>query len=248
MKKILLGLALSVVVLQGCKKDREEEQVVVIPIEDQNAYDDAAAIKFMESNYFNDKGVITAFDDTVTTDDNYPKLSSYPHETLPSGVIYIVRNTAGAQPEPGKVIQPTDVISLMQVTKTYVATKTDDKIAYASESTFINNVTTSGVPSVDPAYFYVKQSVLDAYNTANSTATVGRSFYEIEGLQEGLKYFKSFDNLDLSADYNMQGVIIVPSRAAYARDNTIYGTIYANRSFVFNFQLYNTRTRLDKEK
>jgi len=243
MKKILLGIALSIVALQGCKKDNDdEEEVVIVPIADQNAYDDAAAIKFMDSNYFNDKGVITAFDDTVTTDDNYPKLSSYQHETLPSGVIYIKRAET-FQPNPGKEIATTDVISIMQITKTYIATKTDDKIAYASESTFINNVTTSGVPSTDPAYFYVKQSVLDKYNTANSTATVGRSFYELEGLQEGLKHFKSFDNLDSSTDYNMQGVIIVPSRAAYARDNSIYGTIYSNRSFVFNFQLYNTRTR-----
>ncbi len=242
MKKILLGIALSVVALQSCKKDRDEEEVVVIPIADQNAYDDAAAIKFMESNYFNDKGVITAFDDTVTTDDNYPKLSSYPHETLPSGVIYIKRGDA-FQPNPGKEIAPTDVISIMQVTKTYIATKTDDKVAYASESTFINNVTTSGVPSKDPAYFYVWQSVLDKYNADNKT-TVGRDFYELEGLQEGLKHFKSFDNLDSATDYNMQGVIIVPSRAAYARDNTIYGTIYSNRSFVFNFQLYNTRARV----
>ncbi|WP_027384166.1 hypothetical protein [Epilithonimonas caeni] len=246
MKKILLGIALCVVALQSCKKDNDEEEIVVVPIADQNAYDDAAAIKFMESNYFNDKGVITAFDDTVTTDDNYPKLSSYPHETLPSGVIYIKRAEA-FQPNPGKEIAPTDVISIMQVTKTYIATKTDDNVAYGSESTFINNVTTSGIPSTDPAYFYVKQSVLDAYNKANNT-TVGRDFYEIEGLQEGLKYFKSFDNLDPATDYNMQGVIIVPSRAAYARDNTIYGTVYANRSFVFNFQLYNTRTRLDSEK
>jgi hypothetical protein len=46
----------------------------------------------------------------------------------------------------------------------------------------------------------------------------------------------------------MQGVIIVPSRAAYARDNSIYGTVYANRSFVFNFQLYNTKTRVKPGK
>ncbi|UQB68590.1 hypothetical protein [Epilithonimonas zeae] len=242
MKKILLGIALSLAVLQSCKKDHDEEEIVVIPIEDQNAYDDAAAIKFMDSNYFNDKGVITAFDDTVTTDDNYPKLSSYPHETLPSGVIYIIRT--GAQPDPGTIVGEKDILTFFHSTYSYIATNTDGKINFGSSSPFVNSIS-SGNPSPDPAYYYVKQSVLDAYNKANNT-TVGRDFYEIEGLREGLKYFKSF-NQDNAVDYNMQGVIIVPSRAAYARDNTIYGTLYKDRSFVFNFQLYKTETRLPKD-
>jgi len=243
MKKILLGIALSVVVLQGCKKDRDEEEVVPeISVEDQKTYDDAAAKDFLTKNYLNSKGVITPFDDTVTTDDNEKKLIDYDYKTLPSGVIYIVR--PGAQPDPGKVVGTTDVISFMQITKTYLATKTNDKIAYSNETTFVNNVTSSGIPSLDPAYYYVKQSVLDKYNTDNKTSYT-RSFYEIEGLQEALKNFNAFD-LDNSAEYNMQGVIIVPSRAAYGRDDSVYG-VYRNRSFVFNFQLYNTRARKTNE-
>jgi len=239
MKKILLGIALSVVVLQGCKKDDDVvDDTVVLTVEEQNSYDDAAALKFMEDNYFNSKGVITPFDSTKDTDDNYPKLSSYPHEKLPSGVIYITRTDA--QPDPGKVVGSTDVINLFQVGKSYLSVKVDDKISFGSESTFANSVL-SGDVIKDPAYFYVKSSVLKKYNETYST-TYGRNFYEIEGLQEGLKYFKSFD-LTESADYNMQGVIIVPSRAAFARDANIYGTSYNNRSFVFNFQLYNTKTR-----
>ena len=238
MKKILLGIALSVLALQSCKKDNDEDEVIVIPIEDQNAYDDAAAVKFMESNYFNAKGVITAFDDDDTTDDNYPKLSSYPHEKLASGVICIKRTDA--QPNPGKDIASTDVLSLFQITNSYVAAKTDDKISFGSQITFTNNATGSGVPTFDPAYYYVKSSVLKKYNDTHGTSYT-RSFYEIEGLQEGLKYFKSFDNLDSATDYNMQGVIIVPSRAAYGRDTNYFG--YTDRSFVFNFQLYNSKTR-----
>lgn len=246
MKKILLGIALSVVALQGCKKDNDEEEVVPeISVEEQKTYDDTAAKDFMTKNYLNSKGVITAFDDTVTTDDNEKKLIDYDYKTLPSGVIYIVR--PGAQPEPGKVVGSTDVISVFQVAKTYTSSKVDDKIIYNNEATFVNSIATGNVVSdtsvLNPTnYFYVKQSVLDAYNKANSTS-IGKDFYEIEGFQEGLKYFKSFD-LDNSAEYNMQGVIIVPSRAAYGRDNSIYGTAYRNRSFVFNFQLYNTRARL----
>ncbi len=241
MKKIILGIALSVLALQSCKKDDDEvtDETVVLTVEEQNTYDDAAAQRFLERHYFDSKGLIVAFDETITTDDNYPKLSSYNPVKLPSGVIYIIKTDA--QPNPGKVVNPTDIISLMQVTKSYASAKIDGNITFTNEATFINNLTGTGVPSTDPAYFYVKNSVLKSFNTTNST-THGRSFYEIEGLQEGLKYFKSFE-LDNSADYNMQGVIIVPSRAAFARDANIYGVSYNNRTFVFNFQLYNTKTR-----
>ncbi len=241
MKKILLGFALSVVVLQSCKKDDDEvvDETVVLTVEEQNAYDDAAAINYMDTHYFDSKGNVVAFSDAVTTDDAFPKLSSYSPVKLNSGVIYIKRT--GAQPEPGTAVNPTDVINIMQNTKIYVSGKVDDKITFGSEGTFSNTVSGSGdlVPVKDPAYFYVKKSVMDKFNKDNAT-TFDRSFFEIEGLQEGLKYFNAF-NLDDSADYNLQGVIIVPSRAAFARDTNYYNVV--NRSFVFNFQLYKTKTR-----
>lgn len=242
MKKILLGIALSVAVLQGCKKDNnDDEEVVQLTVEEQKDYDDAAALDFLNTHYLNSKGVITAFDDTTDTDNNEKKLADYNYVKLPSGVIYIVR--PGAQPDPGKEMATDDIISFFNVTKTYTASKVNDKFVFNNETTFVSNVANSGVPSVDPAYYYVKSSVIKNYNDTNKT-NIGRDFFEIEGLKEALKFFKSYDNLDVATDYNMQGVIIVPSRAAYARDNSIYGTVYANRSFVFNFQLYNTKTRV----
>ncbi len=241
MKKILLGIALSVVALQSCKKDDDEvDTTEVLTVDEQNTYDDAAAIDFLKKNYFNSKGVITAFDSSIDTDDNEKKLSDYDYKTLPSGVIYIIRPEADTQPNPGKEIGATDVINFFNVTKSYISAKVDENIVFTSESTFYNS-TLSGDVVVDPSYYYVKSSVLKSYNDTNST-TYGRNFYEIEGLQEGLKYFKAFDQ-ENSADYNMQGIIIVPSRAAFARDSNFYGTSYNNRSFVFNFQIYKTKVR-----
>lgn len=93
---------------------------------------------------------------------------------------------------------------------------------------------------MDPAYFYVKNSILTSDTYKDKT----RGYFEIEGLKEGLNYFKSYEIAD-SEDYNMQGVIIVPSRAAFARDDHFAYSSYSfrNRSFVFSFQIYKADTR-----
>ena len=95
--------------------------------------------------------------------------------------------------------------------------------------------------SSPPSYFYTKNAQLNGKD---------RSYYEIEGFQEGIKQFKSCEIADVD-NYNMQGVIIVPSRAAFARDSNVYDIPTANggllkfvdRSFVFNVQVYKTTTR-----
>ena len=233
MKKTFLYLALASIALASCRKDDAADAVEEVSIETQNSYDDQAAQNFLETHYLDAKGNIKDF---VETDLVNVKLANLNPVTLPSGVIYIVR--PGAQPDPGTAVGPYDLIRLMSRSTTYVATNTDNKVAYASPSTFTNTISGAGVPEVDPAYFYVKKSVL-----ANATAAVAkqRSYYEIEGFQEALKKFKAFDISD-DANYNLQGVIIVPSRAAFARDVhfNYTGIAYRNRSFVFNFQIYKT--------
>ena len=134
-----------------------------------------------------------------------------------------------------------DIIRLMSTTITYIATNTDNKIAYTSPYIFRNTISGTGIPEVDPPYYNVKQSVLD-----NATLELAkqRSFYEIEGFKEALQKFKAFDMPDES-NYNLQGVIIVPSRAAFARDAhfNYSGVAFKDRSFVFNFQVYKTTPR-----
>lgn len=238
MKKIFLFLAVASLAVTSCRKDDDNSSTTTeVSIETQNSYDDAAIKQFLKDNYFDAKGNIKAFSSTITTDDNEIPLENYSPVTLPSGVVYILRNT----PTNGKTIASNDILRIMQVSNTYVATKnTDGAIKFDSQYTFRNTVTSTGTPEVDPAYFYVKNSILTSDTYKDKT----RSYFEIEGLKEGLNYFKSYEIAD-SEDYNMQGVIIVPSRAAFARDDHFAYSSYSfrNRSFVFSFQIYKADTR-----
>lgn len=232
----------AIVIFQSCNKD-ENNTVEVIKepesVAEQNSNDDKAIAVYMDEHYLDAQGLIQDISSTNTTV-TQTKLSDLDWKKLESGVIVITR--AGAQPsaQTAVTIGSTDVIRLMSVTDTFLSKVEDDgKIDYSSNYTFRNTVDGTGVPEVDPYYYYVKKAVLE--NTANTEDQKKKSFYEIEGFQEGLKHFKSFNQED-SQLHNLQGVIIVPSRAAYARD-AHYTSSYRNRSFVFNFQVYKSTVR-----
>ena len=240
MKKTFLYLALASIAIISCRNDDNPDTTEEVSIETQNTYDDQAAQNFLETHYLDAKGNIKDF---VATDTVNVKLADLNPATLPSGVIYIVR--PGAQPTTGTNVGPYDLIRLMSRSTSYVATNTDNKVTFASPSTFRNTIDGAGVPEVDPSYFYVKKSVLTNATVAQAKE---RSYYEIEGFQEAIKKFQAFDIPD-DSNYNLQGVIIVPSRAAFARDVhfNYTGLAYRNRSFVFNFQIYKT-THFDAER
>ena len=238
MKKRFLYLALASIAMVSCKDD-EVEIVPETELTTQNTYDDQAAQEFLNTHYFDAKGNVK---DLLATDTVNVKLSALVPApvVLPSGVIYVFR--PGAQPAPGTVIGDTDVIRLMSRTVSYVATSTDGVVKYSSASTFKDGISGTGVPEVDPIYYYVKNTVR---NAGTSDIAKQSSYYEIEGFQEALRKFKAYDIPD-DANYNLQGLIIVPSRAAFARDPhyNFDNLSYRNRSFVFNFQVYKTKTRV----
>ncbi len=244
MKKIFLFLAISSLTITSCRKDDNNSLADEVSIETQNSYDDASADQFLKNNYFDAKGNIVAFDSSITTDDKETPLANLNPIKLPSGVIYISKYV----PTNGKNIAKTDKIRWMVKSSTYVGIKEKDgTIKFGSAQLFKNTMTGTGTPEVDPAYFYVKKSVFNKYNEGLTTAKT-RAFFEIEGLQEALEKFQSFEIPD-SENYNLQGVIIIPSRAAFARDDHYPYTTYSfrNRSFVFNFQVYKTETRTTVE-
>lgn len=233
MKKRFLYLVFASIALASCRED-VVEIVPEVEINLQDAYDDEAAQSYLQTHYLDAKGNVK---DLLATDTINKKLADLipAPVTLPSGVIYIIK--AGAQPDPGTAIGATDNINFFSRTITYVATKTDDKVNYSGASYFRDNIGGSGIPDADPLYYHVKDDVLTASGQA-------RSYFEIEGLKEGLSKFRAF-NLPDEADYNLQGLIIVPSRAAFARDAhyNFNNVSYRNRSFIFNFQVYKSTPR-----
>jgi len=246
MKKIFLYILAGSLCFSACKKDdeietyKEPEDITV-----QNSYDDQAIKKFMSENYLDAQGNIKAFSTTDTSDDNEKKLIDMPYETLPSGTIYIVREGAQPSATDAKTIGPKDILTMMMKANALLAVNTDGNVAFASTLAITNTINGNGLPIVDPMYYYVKQSVLDA---ATTDAAKQRSYYEVEGFREAMQKFKAFNNLSSGSPYNLQGVIIVPSRAAFARDpHYPYNTQYSlrNYSMVFNFQVYGRADRPD---
>lgn len=243
MKKIFLYILAGSLCFSACKKDDEVETFVEPEdINVRNSYDQQAIQKFMNDNYLDSQGNIKAFSSTDASDDNEKKLSDLSPQTLPSGVIYIVRD--GAQPSLGVAIETNSSASNATQIKTmiranyYIATDTDGNIKFSTAGTLLNTIDGNGSPLTDPIFYYVKKSVLDG---ATTDAAKQRKYYEIEGFQEGLKQFKGFENTANGAPYNLQGVIIVPSKAAFARDSNYYGL--QNACLVFNFQIYDAKTR-----
>ena len=237
MKKTILFLALASLTLTSCRKDAEEVQQET-DIATQNTYDDQAAQKYLQTHYFDAKGNVKELKENDTV---HVKLSDLGPVTLPSGVIYVKR--PDAQPENGTPVGNSDIISIMHNTVTYIAGSYDGKVSFSSPFTFRNTIAGSGLPEVDPMYYYVKNSTL---NAATADVAKQRNFYEIEGFKEALQHFEAFD-LPVESNYNLQGLIIVPSRAAFGRDpHYNYSNIaFRNRTFVFNFQLYKSESAPD---
>lgn len=245
MKKIFLYILAGSLCFTACKKDDEVETFVEPDdIAVRNSYDDQAIQKYMDENYLDAQGNIKAFSSTDTADDNEKKLSQLNPVKLPSGVIYIVRT--GAQPATGVTIEANAATQIRTMIRAnyYLATNTDGNVAFGAGGSLTNTINGGGSPLTDPLFYYAKKSIREA---ATPDIAKQRSYYEIEGFQEGLTYFKGYANKADGDAYNLQGVIIVPSRAAFARDAHYNYNNFSlkNTTFVFNFEIYKANARPD---
>ncbi|MCS4305571.1 MULTISPECIES: hypothetical protein [unclassified Chryseobacterium] len=241
MKKIFLYILVGSLCFSACKKDDEIAfYTETRDLTNQNGDDDQAIKKFMDENYLDAAGNIKPFSATDTADDHEKKLSQLNPVTLPSGTIYIMRD--GAQPAVSNPIQDKDIIRIMGRAYTFLSRNNNGVVSFIEQVGFFNTIEGgSTVPVIDPMYYYTKKKVMDDATVATAKKA---SYYQIPGFREALQKFSAF-NLPDEAPYNLQGVIIVPSRAAFAR-NSFYpylGIDYSNRSFVFNFQIYGRENR-----
>lgn len=241
MKKIIFVATAASLVMTSCRKDTVNK-VAVVDIATQNTLDDQAIVNFLSSNYFDAKGNIQSVKNLdAATLANTKKLSDLSPVTLPSGVVYVVR--PDAQPNPGKAIGSTDVIRLMTNSQSFLAVSSTNGGVFSNNAPFMSSFIT-GALQIDPKYYYASPQYVADYNAKSNAAAVTANYFMIEGLSEALTKFKSFDKAD-AEDYSMQGVILVPSRAAFARDTHYNYTGYTltDKTFVFNFQVYKSSAR-----
>ena len=207
----------------SCKSDDDSNDL--LPQEEQNQVDDAAIQLFLQQHYFNAVGKVVKFSDTNSNDDNETPLSEI---AVQGSNGYWYAKKPGYMAEGRAVNDPNnDSILLQYEIKSFYGRKTNDSIYYTEPSNFSSTINTTGLPVWDPAFYHYEE-----------TETQRSEWYEMEGIQEGLKHFNSTGRnaTDLPA-VDFQGLIIVPSRLVFERDQNGFG-FSSDASVFLNFELY----------
>jgi len=253
MRKLVHISLVAVLVVFSCKRDNNNDTPKGYPILDeqtQKEYDDSAIKEYLNSHYFDERGRVKAI---PSGDDSKEKLSNHA-KVLSSGVVYVIR--PDAQPTNGIDVTDNKVLSMMLISHAARAVWLENKssIGFIGDSNFANTINTGGDILRDPMWHYVKNKDIESEQerldkNPNNKIKITRNFFEIEGFKEAIKKFKSFDNSP-DENYNLQGLIIVPSRAAFGKEpHYIYTDKSLNdHTFFFNFQLYKAEDRKPEEK
>ncbi|MBO6212291.1 hypothetical protein [Algoriella sp.] len=242
-KKFFVTLIACSAFLVSCNND--DDNVDNMPIESRNSLDDKAIEQFLNDYYFSPKnGKLTKFDDKDDSDNNYPSLKTLAKYD-PAGYWYAQNpNHVGT----GETITSNDSTKVYLSYEMTTFKSTDDlsgennssKKYYGSMDIGNNGATfntADGSALADPNFYYFMPTETEA---KNGVTRVNR---ELKYFTEGLKHFKTTDRA-ISDLYNFQGVIILPSRSAYARNkyyvSSTYGLsdlTYRDVSFIFNIEL-----------
>lgn len=222
---------LSLMVLfSSCQND--DDGLDLLPQAEQNSVDDRALVKFLEDHYFNSVGKVIRFSDDITSDDNETPLIQYA-ELKPSGIWVVHRPDFEANGRKVTNVE-NDKILVQYDLNGFVGRISNDSVFYSIPTSISTTINTTGYPIWDPAFYYTDISDM---NNAQ------KSWYEIEGLHEGLMEFHSTNKAaaDLPA-VNFQGLILVPSRLVFKRDYNVFN-LGPDTSVLFNFELYQVEDR-----
>lgn len=256
-KKFFVTLIACSAFLVSCNND--DDNINNMPIESRNSLDDKAIEQYLNDYYFspgdtiNGKivrgGTLTKFDSIPgNEDDKYPALKTLIKKDS-NGILYAENpNHAGT----GKDVVVSNDSTKIHISYNVLMFKATDDLTKANNPTqkYYGTFGTyvyptynigDGSPVVDPSFYYFTPTEVEAKNG------VKREHQELKNFIEGLKHFKPTER-DLTDNYNFQGVIILPSRLAFARNQVYVGTglsdlAYRDISFIFNFELVKTEKR-----
>ncbi len=217
-KFLLAGFVGFFTLIISCKSD-DDSSTKKLTIEEQNTADDTAILNFLSNYYFDDQGKVAKFSDTVTSDDKDPLSKNAVQD--PSGFWYVINPNAPASS--GTAPDGTNEILIHCILKYFTATEGGN--GYSTLYNAYSTIDGYGIPKESP-FFYKKPA----------SATNDSSYYTIKGLIDGLKFFQPTGKGKNDPYEKLQGVIIVPSRLAYARNSNYLGL--ADATFILNFELY----------
>jgi len=263
-KKFFVTFIASAAFLVSCNNDDNNIRIdaeTKIPIAERNSLDDKAINQYLEDYYFSPgdtvngrvikSGVLTKFDTIKgNADDAYPSLKSLAKQDA-AGIWY-AENPYQKGSTTGKTIKSIDEskITISYTAQYFLATnktKLEDNPSqkpYGTIGTYMSPTYNIGDGSAvnDPIFYrFIPTSAEDKRG-------VKREHLELKYFAEGLKHFTSTDRSKEDI-YSFQGVIILPSRLAFARNRYYTGnalsdrTAYRDASFIFNFELVDVEDR-----
>lgn len=211
----------------SCKEERNPYQL--IPLNERNQLDDEAIVIYLKENGFDSKGKIQSLSYLPNGTTSLYELA-HKDET---GFWYVINPEVPANGE--SITNEGSSSALLQynlfsfVPEKYENEKAEKKYDLKVNPTMVKTtINTTGVPEWDPSFYYKETSP---------------ELYEIPGIINGLKYFKATDRDENALPaVHFQGVIIVPSRLAFARKSNQLVNGY-DQSFILNFELYKVKPR-----
>lgn len=248
-KKFFVTLIACSAFLVSCNNDDDNgvSKETNIPVAERNALDDEAIQQYMTDFYFNPKnGRLTKFDDVAgNEDDSFPALITLAKKDE-AGIWYAENpNHKGT----GDIVESNDLTSI-DISYNMISFRASNNTEYKKKYTNLDTKSGSGSINMgdgsavkDPSFYYYIPS------TTEASDGVKREYIEIKNLGIGLKNFKSTKRATTDL-YNFQGVIILPSRLAYGRNNVYYNNQISDRfdayrdvSYIFNFEIVKAEKR-----